>query len=155
MFITHVKFKGFKRFIHNNIQELSVDFTSPFQSILGTNGCGKSSMMTELTPFPPHKGLFDKDGMRELEFTHRASSYRIVNDYSTDKHSIYKDGNELFSNLNPTMMAGVVKQLFNIDRTIDIVTGKHAVWKGAICCSRRCVSSRPLHTGSPGMSYLS
>lgn len=125
MFITHVKFKGFKRFIHNNIQELSVDFTSPFQLILGTNGCGKSSMMTELTPFPPHKGLFDKDGMRELEFTHRASSYRIVNDYSTDKHSIYKDGGELFSNLNPTMMAGVVKQLFNIDRTIaDILTDK-------------------------------
>lgn len=125
MFITHVKFKGFQRFIHNNIQELSVDFTSPFQLILGTNGCGKSSMMTELTPFPPHKGLFDKDGMRELEFTHRASSYRIVNDYSTDKHSIYKDDEEMFTNLNPTMMAGVVKQLFNIDRTIaDILTDK-------------------------------
>lgn len=125
MFITHVKFKGFQRFIHNNIQELSVDFTSPFQLILGTNGCGKSSMMTELTPFPPHKGLFDKDGMRELEFTHRASSYRIVNDYSTDKHSIYKDDEEMFTNLNPTMMAGVIKQLFNIDRTIaDILTDK-------------------------------
>lgn len=125
MFITRVKFKGFQRFIHNNIQELEVDFTSPFQLVLGTNGCGKSSLMNELTPFPPHKSLFDKEGLREFEFTHRGSTYLIINDYSTDKHSIYKDGEEMFDNLNPTMMAGVVKQLFNIDRTIaDILTDK-------------------------------
>lgn len=125
MFITHVKFKGFQRFIHNNIQELSVDFTSPFQLILGTNGCGKSSMMTEMTPFPPHKSLFDKDGYRKYYCTHRGSSYEIFNDYSTDKHSISKDGEVLFENLNPTMMANVIKQIFNIDRSIaDILTDK-------------------------------
>lgn len=125
MFITGIVFRGFKLFIHNNIQELHVDFTSPFQLILGTNGCGKSSLMREMTVFPPHKSLFDKDGYRKFYFTHRGSSYYIFNDYSTDKHSIEKDGEILYENLNPTMMASVVKQLFNIDRTIaDILTDK-------------------------------
>lgn len=125
MFITGIVFRGFKLFIHNNIQELHVDFTSRFQLILGTNGCGKSSLMREMTVFPPHKSLFDKDGYRKFYFTHRGSSYYIFNDYSTDKHSIEKDGEVLYDNLNPTMMATVIKQLFNIDRTIaDILTDK-------------------------------
>lgn len=125
MFITRVVFKGFKRFIHNNIQELDVVFTSEFQLILGTNGCGKSSLMREMTLFPPHKSLFDKNGYRKIWAKHRGSVYYVHNDYATDKHSIEKDGEILFENLNPTMMAGVIKDLFNIDRTIaDIITDK-------------------------------
>ncbi len=125
MFITHVEFYGFGRFIHNNIQHLIVDFTSLFQLVLGTNGCGKSSLMNELTPFPPHKSLFSDDGYRKFHCTHRGSTYEIFNDYSTDKHSISKDGVMLYENLNPTMMIKVIKEIFNIDRALaDIITDK-------------------------------
>ena len=51
MFITGLELKGFLRLVHNNINEVKVDFTSLFQIILGRNGSGKSSLMGELTPY--------------------------------------------------------------------------------------------------------
>lgn len=125
MFITGVRLKGFQRLVHNNIQEVSIDFTSPFQLVLGRNGSGKSSLMGELTPYPSHKDLYSDDGLRELYFNHRGSKYVVIDDFSLGKHSIFKDDELLHENLNPSMMKAVVKELFGIDKTLaDILTDK-------------------------------
>lgn len=125
MFITGIELKGFRRLIHNNINEVVIDFTSQFQLILGRNGSGKSSIMGELTPFPSHKDLYTADGYRKLHFHHRGSSYTIIDDFSIGKHSIIKDGEMLHDNMNPSMMKDMVKELFGIDRVLaDILTDR-------------------------------
>lgn len=125
MFITGIKLKGFQRLVHNNIHQVEIDFTSPFQLILGRNGSGKSSIMGELTPYPSHKDLYSSEGSRELYFTHRGSKYVTIDDFSSGKHSIYKDDEILHENLNPSMMKAVVKELFGIDKSLtDILTDR-------------------------------
>ena len=127
MFITGLELKGFLRLVHNNINEVKVDFTSLFQIILGRNGSGKSSLMGELTPYPSHKDLYADGGYRKLFCNHRGSEYIIFDDFSSSspKHSIWKDGDLLHENLNPSMAKNVVKELFGLDRTlVDILTDR-------------------------------
>lgn len=125
MFITGIKLVGFQRLVHNNIHKVSILYTSIFQIILGRNGSGKSSVMGELTPYPSHKDLYAENGSRELSFTHRGSSWVTIDDFATGKHSIWKDGVLLHDNLTPTMMKGLVKELFGIDKLLsDILTDR-------------------------------
>ena len=52
MLLKTIKLSGLKHFTLSNIQTIEVDFTAPLQLVLGTNGCGKSSIMAQLTPMP-------------------------------------------------------------------------------------------------------
>ena len=127
MFVTSLQVKGFLRLAHNNINELTIDFTNIFQIILGRNGSGKSSLMGELTPYPSHKELYADDGYRRLCCNHRGHSYVILDDFNRGqaKHSIWKDEVLIHENLNPTMAKTVVKEIFGLDKMlVDILTDR-------------------------------
>ena len=65
MRITYASLKGFKRFNQSRIDEFEAEFVSPVQIITGSNGCGKSSMLRELSPLPSTRTDYDQNGRKE------------------------------------------------------------------------------------------
>ena len=76
-----------------------------FVSLIGRNGSGKSTILSQLTPF---KGSFDsrkslilpgKEGLKEIDIKHNGHLYKIKHIYGTPAMSfISEDGTELNEN---------------------------------------------------------
>ena len=62
------------RFLLNQIKEIVYTPTSPYQLITGNNGSGKSSLLEELSPLPPDKNKFTKNGYKEIHIEHQIKS---------------------------------------------------------------------------------
>lgn len=105
MHLTKADLTGYYPFsLHDNTRTV-VDFTAPVQIIIGDNGCGKSSFLRELSPFPSTSTDYLKNGKRVLELLHNGHQYQVISDFQTGKglHSLIRDGEEL--NLSHTSTA--------------------------------------------------
>lgn len=110
---------GYKRLMLNNIRKITYTPESVFQIILGTNGCGKSSVLYELSPLPAQPNDYVNNGYKEIEIEHNGHEYILRSTFkSTNKHEFIKDG----ENLNPggtvTVQRELVKNDFKIDQEI-------------------------------------
>lgn len=99
MYITDFSIKGFKLIdILGNIKQIDVEAKSQVQIIIGTNGCGKSSIMSELSPLPANKNLYYPGGYKKLTILHNGEEYKISSTFEkkNGKHSfIRNNGPEL------------------------------------------------------------
>lgn len=97
MRITYASLKGFKRFNQSRIDEFEAEFVSPVQIITGSNGCGKSSVMRELSPLPSIRTDYEKNGRKELHITHEGHQYKLITDFTNrvSPHSFVMDDVEL------------------------------------------------------------
>lgn len=68
MIIHYIKLTDYKRIKLNNLKTIEIDFSEPLQLILGTNGCGKSSILSELTPYPPSSEFYSKGGWKSYPY---------------------------------------------------------------------------------------
>ena len=75
MIIHYIKLTDYKRIKLNNLKTIEIDFSEPLQLILGTNGCGKSSILSELTPYPPSSEFYSKGGGKVIHISHHNCSY--------------------------------------------------------------------------------
>ena len=57
---------GYKRLKLGQIGHIEIDFNARDQIIIGTNGCGKSSIFHELSALPADKAQFEKTGKKEI-----------------------------------------------------------------------------------------
>ena len=105
MQITYLKLVNYSRIKLNHIQSIELDFSDPIQLILGTNGCGKSSILSELTPFPPASEFYSKGGGKTIHISHNNCSYILTTVFNkpSGEHSFIKNGTEL--NLGSTFTA--------------------------------------------------
>lgn len=126
MFITGLTLSGYSRFALSGITYLELTLTEIYQIILGTNGCGKSSLLKELTPFPAHSKRYRKDGYKIFRCEHRGSHYVLTSTFAGGaKHTFEKDGVTLHNQGNATIQRELVKQHFGIDESIQaILTGQ-------------------------------
>ena len=125
MKIERLELYGYKRLLLNNIKHLVYTPSSPYQLILGTNGSGKSSVLSELSPLPGHHSNYTKDGYKKITISHLGRQYQCDSVFKTNKHSFVVDGEEL----NPGGTAEAQKQLalqhFGIDKDIhELLTGE-------------------------------
>lgn len=97
MRITYANLKGFKRFHLAGIKEFEAEFPSPVTVIVGESGCGKSSLLSELSGFPAVRTAYEKDGRKELHIEHEGHLYKLISDFSNrvSPHSFIRDGVEL------------------------------------------------------------
>ncbi len=96
MRITRVVLVGYKRLLLSSIHHLDWSPVASYQMILGTNGCGKSSLMAETSPLPANSGDFIKGGSKQVELVHDHVTYLLTSTIgSTTRHSFIRDGHEL------------------------------------------------------------
>lgn len=127
MFIEELTMVGYKRFMLRNIKTLNVKMSSIHQIILGTNGSGKSSLMSELIRLVPSGSDYIKGGSKTIRFPHRGSNYMLHSDFSlaAGKHTFEKDGVKLNDAGTAMVQKELVKQHLGLDETLmKIMTGE-------------------------------
>lgn len=128
MKVIKLTLSGYTRTMLSGNKKIEYTPQAPMQVILGTNGSGKSSLVHELFPLPSNGAFYEKDGYKELEFTHNGDHYiqRSSFETSTGKHSLIKNGEiELNKSLGPKGLLEVVEREFFITpQKRDLLTGK-------------------------------
>lgn len=117
----YIELNHYKRIPLSDCSHFSMRIENPIQMILGTNGSGKSSLVKELTPFPPNQNDFYKQGSKVVKIEHNGSIYTLKTIFSPSvKHSFIVDDSE---NLNEggtlTVQKDLVKQHFGFSQDIN------------------------------------
>lgn len=94
MLIPYFKCVGYLLAANTGIKSIEWTITQPLSVIMGTNGCGKSSLLKILNARTPDSKYFAKNGSREIHIQHNGSTYEIKNEYVTQsgRHTFIKDG---------------------------------------------------------------
>lgn len=85
MKILSLRLKGYGRFTLGKIDLIELDFKQVHQIIIGTNGCGKSSLMSELSPLPPSSSDFPNGGYKEITIEENQKIYRLKSIFDKGK----------------------------------------------------------------------
>lgn len=108
MFFKYLRLKNFKRTALAGIKHVELSFNSPLQLILGTNGCGKTSVMRQATPWVPEQEHFRPGGEKEFHCVKEGIEYKLISVLKNGwKHEFWRGG----ENLNPGGTTGVQKEL--------------------------------------------
>lgn len=126
MKIISLHLKGYKRVMLNNIREIKIDLNNPIQAILGTNGSGKSSIVSEMSPMPGIPSDFNSGGFKIIEIEHNGHTYHLSSHYEgKGEHQFLKNGLELNDGGTITVQRQLVLQEFGLtDEKIQMLTGQ-------------------------------
>lgn len=127
MRLINIELAGYKRLVWDSAAIFKMDLTQKIQLILGSNGSGKSSLVSELTPLPANSGFFHKGGYKIITITHRGHHYVLTNKFDTQKgwHSFMRDGEELNLSHLQTTQFELAQQEFNYnENTRKLLQGK-------------------------------
>lgn len=120
MRIKRLLLEKYKRLLLSNIQYFEYTPEKTLQLILGTNGSGKSSVKTELTPWPGNHNDFAKGGRKVIECDHRTHDFYLesIYDRGTGHHTFIKDGEVLNDNGTLQVQKDLVVREFGLTRDI-------------------------------------
>lgn len=110
----------------NHINYIQITPQNKIQLLLGTNGSGKSSILTQITPLPANHQDYHKGGYKVIELIHNNSRYILKSLFNEDgnKYHFIKDDIELNDGLKATTFTELVRQEFRITQEIqDVMTG--------------------------------
>ena len=127
MKIEYLQLKGYKRFKLANIAEFELNVNNDITVITATNGYGKSSLLRELTPLPPVRTDFEKDGNKKLKIRHEGHDYVLSSDFTnrTSPHSFIRDNEELNVSGTTDVQEELCEKYFGITSIIrNILFGK-------------------------------
>lgn len=117
---------GYRRLALADVRRLDWTPTAPYQMILGTNGCGKSSLMAECSPLPASASDYLKGGSKRAEWEHEHIHYIVTSSFvAAARHSFVRDGVELNEGGTASIQKELVEAHFNgYTKDIhDILTG--------------------------------
>lgn len=126
MYIEKLELKGFTRITLNTIDHIVYTPTAPVQVIIGTNGCGKSSLLSELSPLPAVPSEYSNGGFKKIWITHDGRSYYLESVFkSSAHHSFVCDGEELNLGHTGKVQYELVLQHFGwSDELHELLTGR-------------------------------
>ena len=112
--IEEITVYGYKRLALSESKRLTIR-PKDIHLILGTNGSGKSSIMSLLTPIPPNRKDFTEDGYKEILVRYGEHLYRI---YSQGlHHTIQRDNTIILDSAGLKMCTIKVESIFGINIT--------------------------------------
>lgn len=127
MAITEFEITGNVRLGYNGIKSVVMTPAQKLQMILGTNGSGKSTIMSELSPLAAKHTNYERGGKKRTTHHHRGSVYECLSDFSGPKNhfELIKDGQVIYAGHSSEAYNGYVQQEFNMTQEVhDIRTGK-------------------------------
>lgn len=126
MKINTIQLRGYTRFPLDDISEFTLTASANLQIILGTNGCGKSSLLEALSPYPQPSSDYTKGGYKLLEIEHNNSAYTLISEYNANaKHQFIKNGISLNEGGTASVQKQLVEKEFGFTQAIhDLLTGK-------------------------------
>lgn len=129
MEILEIELEGYKRFPFLKEQSLKLCFPDErkLTLITGINGSGKSSLLSELTPYPANKSDLSKNGYKKITIQHTGKTY-VLKNYVAEKESGYSfivDDIELNTSGLLTMQKSLIESHFGLSQDMfDILLGK-------------------------------
>jgi hypothetical protein len=126
MIIDELTLVGYKRFALSGMKGITIKPTKQMQILIGTNGCGKSSFLSELSPLPADKDDFPAGGSKTIVIRHQGSHYILVSTFGDGhKHTFEKDGEPLNDGRTVTVQKELVKRFFGMTPELHkILLGK-------------------------------
>lgn len=139
MSIVSFKCHGFTHLITlRGIQTVELTPKSKLQMILGTNGSGKSALLSQLSQLPASREDYIKGGYKQVVISRHGSEYECLSDFTGVKshYSIKKDGEVLVTGHSSIVYLEKIREIFGITPEI------HAVRTGAVRFSSMDVAFR-------------
>jgi len=123
--IKELTLSGFERLSLNSIKKITIKPEAKIQIILGTNGSGKSSLISELSPLPAVSSNYLKTGYKNIIISHNSKNYTLKSDFSSSHvHSFKVDDVELNEGGTVTVQKELVKYHFGLTQEIhELLTG--------------------------------
>ena len=127
MFIKELEIKGNTRLMIRGTSFINLKFTETYQIVLGTNGCGKSTLIQELSPLPPQGADYLKNGYKKVVIEHNSKSYTLVSRFTAQagKHSFIDNqtGDELNQGGTQSVQRTLIQEIFTYDQALhDVLT---------------------------------
>lgn len=127
MHINWIELKGNTRLMIRGTDYIKLTFTEVCQIIIGTNGCGKSTIIQELSPLPPVGSDYLKNGYKKINISNNKSTYTLTSVYTTQagKHSFIDDntGEDLNEGGTQSVQKTLVQEVFGFDAALhDVLT---------------------------------
>lgn len=126
MKITKVRLVKNRRLRLGMFDVFEINPTATTQFIIGTNGCGKSSLMDESSPLPADRADYAPGGSKEFHCIHEGRVYVLTSSFEDgQKHSFVCDGKELNEGGTITVQKDLVWSHFHYSNEIhQVVTGQ-------------------------------
>ncbi|AFI55291.1 hypothetical protein TSMG0008 [Halocynthia phage JM-2012] len=114
LYIDSIELENFLGFSKPRIRNLKASFDKKLQILNSTNGCGKTTFISELNIFPIEKSLFDVGGYKIVRFRFNEVKYKFVSDHK--RNYLYNEdtGENLNDGGTITQQLAIVKQLFGL-----------------------------------------
>ena len=122
--------KGYMPYTHTGTHFLHIDFMDRVTAIMSSNGFGKSSLLREISPYPPVRTDYQKQGYVKKVFKHDAHVYELVSDFKNVScpHSFKEDGVELNISGTSETQRDLIEEKFGITQMIeDIMSMKYRI----------------------------
>lgn len=121
----------FDRMALNGIRRFKLTLDKMITLILGRNGCGKSSLLEQLTLMCPDKDDYSTGGGRIIWFVYNGRRYQsscMLKGKSFKCTISDESGHVYCDNVNPKVYHLTIEDMFNFNRVIsDIITGRYSI----------------------------
>lgn len=127
MIVEELYLEGFVALSLSEIETIRVTPEERMILVLGTNGSGKSSLLSEWNPLPAVRQMYRPKGKKVVRITHEQHSFLLTSDFSKGNyHSFIMNDKELNEGHTQT----VQKEL--VERHLNYTSQIHQVLSGAI-----------------------
>lgn len=114
LYIESMELEGFLGFAKPRIKNLKVSFDRKLQILNSSNGCGKTTFISEINIFPIEKTLFETDGYKIVYFRCNGKRYKMESNHKRNFLYDLESGENLNDGGTMTQHLALVKHMFGL-----------------------------------------
>lgn len=114
LYIESMELEGFLGFAKPRIKNLKVSFDRKLQILNSSNGCGKTTFISEINIFPIEKTLFETDGYKIVYFRCNGKRYKMESNHKRNFLYDLETGENINDGGTITQHLAIVKQMFGL-----------------------------------------
>ena len=125
MYIEQIRLENPNRLLLNTEKTIIIRPKNRIQIIVGTNGSGKSFLLSQINLMPPQPRFYGKNGVKEITLRHLGHTYVLRSELNPTSHYFIKDGVNLNDGRTAAVQKDLVFQEFGITQFIhELLSGE-------------------------------